>query len=186
LEKGKVVDFTPLGDVKEQRWFEILRLRNFSETPWRISSSVLDANFLSVPELREYLANNAHFADNRLAVYRTQLAYRWALGIGYKVSDKVTSGQTVPLWLKGCFYIGRWLALDNVRRMIRRRRLFACREQFKHHINVFVRRRGAEVGRVPDPEGRRCELGLGAEPSGGARRFIFRRATLVCKIHRPG
>jgi lipopolysaccharide export system permease protein len=82
LEKGKVVDFTPLGDVKEQRWFEILRLRNFSETPWRISSSVLDANFLSVPELREYLANNAHFADNRLAVYRTQLAYRWALPWG--------------------------------------------------------------------------------------------------------
>jgi lipopolysaccharide export LptBFGC system permease protein LptF len=32
--------------------------------------------------LREYLANNAHFADNRLAVYRTQLAYRWALPWG--------------------------------------------------------------------------------------------------------
>jgi long-chain acyl-CoA synthetase len=24
----------------------------------------------------------------------------------------------VPLWLKACFYVGRWLALDNVRRMI--------------------------------------------------------------------
>jgi lipopolysaccharide export system permease protein len=82
LDKGKVVDFTPEGDVAEQRWFEILRLRNFSETPWRISSSVLDANFLSVPELREYLANNAHFTPARLAPYRTQLAYRWALPWG--------------------------------------------------------------------------------------------------------
>lgn len=82
LDKGKVVDFTPEGDVTNQRWFEMLRLRNFSETPWRISSSVLDANFLSVPELREYLANNAHFTDGRLAPYRTQLAYRWALPWG--------------------------------------------------------------------------------------------------------
>ena len=82
LEKGKVVDFTPQGDVREQRWFEILRLRNFSETPWRISSSVLDANFLSVPELREYLTNNAQFTTARLAAYRTQLSYRWALPWG--------------------------------------------------------------------------------------------------------
>jgi LPS export ABC transporter permease LptG len=82
LEKGKVVDFTPRGDVKEQRFFEILRLQNFAETPWRISSSVLDPNFLSVPELREYLVNNAHFAASRLAPYRTQLAYRWALPWG--------------------------------------------------------------------------------------------------------
>lgn len=82
LEKGKVVDFTPRGDVKEQRFFEILRLQSFAETPWRISSSVLDPNFLSVPELREYLVNNAHFAPSRLAPYKTQLAYRWALPWG--------------------------------------------------------------------------------------------------------
>ena len=82
LDKGKVVDFTEQGDVKEQRQFEILKLRNFSETPWRISSSVLDANNLSVPELREYLANNAHFTEGRLAAYRTQLAYRWAMPWG--------------------------------------------------------------------------------------------------------
>jgi LPS export ABC transporter permease LptG len=82
LDVGKVVDFTPEGDVENQRFFAILRLRNFSETPWRISSSVLEANFLSVPELREYLANNAHFTAARLAPYRTQLAYRWALPWG--------------------------------------------------------------------------------------------------------
>ena len=82
FEKGKVVDFTPQGDVKDQRFFEVLRVRNFSETPWRISSSVLDASLLSVPELREYLRNNSHFTPARLAPYETQLAYRWALPWG--------------------------------------------------------------------------------------------------------
>jgi lipopolysaccharide export system permease protein len=82
LDKGKVVDFNPMGDVTEQRYFEVLRLRNMSETPWRISSSVLDANFLSVPELREYITNNNHFSEARLAPYHTQLAYRWALPWG--------------------------------------------------------------------------------------------------------
>lgn len=82
LDNGKVVDFTPQGDIKDQRWFEVLKIRDFSETPWRISSSVLDANLLSVPELHEYLTNNAHFSPARLAPYRTQLAYRWALPWG--------------------------------------------------------------------------------------------------------
>ena len=43
---------------------------------------MLDANFLSVPELREYLTNNAQFTTARLAAYRTQLSYRWALPWG--------------------------------------------------------------------------------------------------------
>jgi lipopolysaccharide export system permease protein len=86
FDKGKVVDFNAQGDVTGQRYFEVLRVRNFSETPWRISSSVLDANFLSVPELREYLRNNSHFAPARLAPYRTQLAYRWALPWGCLVA----------------------------------------------------------------------------------------------------
>ena len=79
LSNGKVVDFNEKGDIKEQQWFQKLQLRNFSETPWRISSSVLDANFLSVPELRDYLKYNSHFTAMRLAPYRTQLDYRWAL-----------------------------------------------------------------------------------------------------------
>lgn len=82
LSNGKVVDFTPQGDVKQQHTFDKLPLTGFSETPWRISSSVLEAGFLSVPELREYLKYNSHFTAARLAPYRTQLAYRWALPWG--------------------------------------------------------------------------------------------------------
>jgi len=82
LERGKIVDFNTRGDVSDQRYFQTLLLENLTETPWRISSAVLDANFLSVPELREYLTNNSHFSAARLAPYRTQLAYRWALPWG--------------------------------------------------------------------------------------------------------
>lgn len=82
LSNGKVVDFNGKGDVEEQKWFQKLPVHGFSETPWRISSSVLEANFLSVPELREYLVYNSHFTKARLAPYRTQLDYRWALPWG--------------------------------------------------------------------------------------------------------
>ena len=82
LSKGKYVDFNKLGDVTHQERFEHLQLDHFSETPWRISSSVLDANFLSVPELQDYLKYNSHFTTARLAPYATQLDYRWALPWG--------------------------------------------------------------------------------------------------------
>ena len=82
LSRGKYVDFNKVGDVTRQERFQQLEVRDFSETPWRISSSVLDANFLSVPELREYLKYNSHFTAARLAPYRTQLDYRWALPWG--------------------------------------------------------------------------------------------------------
>ena len=55
------------------------RISGWSETPWRISSSVMNPDFLSVPELREYLVQNSDFPDSRLAPYRTHLHYRWAL-----------------------------------------------------------------------------------------------------------
>ncbi len=86
LDKGKVVEFSPEGDMTAQRFFEVLRLRDWSETPWRIASSVLQADVLSVPELREYLTNNSDFKPSRLAPYRTQLAYRWALPWGCLVA----------------------------------------------------------------------------------------------------
>jgi len=82
LSNGKYVDFNKQGDVTHQERFQTLQLRDFSETPWRISSSVLDPNFLSVPELRDYLKYNDHFTPARLAPYRTQLDYRWALPWG--------------------------------------------------------------------------------------------------------
>lgn len=51
----------------------------WSETPWRLASSRMKPDFLSVAELREYLKFNSDFPEKRLAPYRTHLQYRWAV-----------------------------------------------------------------------------------------------------------
>ncbi len=81
LERGKTVHFDKEGNIKsEDLWLDgKLQMTDWSETPWRISSSNLDAQSLSVPELREYLTYNSDFPSSQLAPYRTHLQYRWSL-----------------------------------------------------------------------------------------------------------
>lgn len=64
-----------IAGIKESE----IRIEGWSETPWRISSSVMNPDFLSVPELSDYLVNNYDFPAARLAPYRTHWHYRWAL-----------------------------------------------------------------------------------------------------------
>ena len=56
-----------------------IEISGWRETPWRIASSVMNPDYLSVPELQDYLSFNRDFPEVRLAPYRTQLQYRWAL-----------------------------------------------------------------------------------------------------------
>lgn len=75
----KIVDFNPAGDVVDMEFHKTHQIKDWSETPWRIASSVMNPDYLSVPELRDYLTNNADFPAARLAPFRTQLENRWAL-----------------------------------------------------------------------------------------------------------
>jgi len=117
--------FLPLCHVAERlggQYFSIYTgtILNFVENPDTVPENVREiapTTFTAVPRVWEKFYSSVTIAISESDKFQ-QLVYRWALGIGYKVSDKVTAGQTVPLWLKGCFYLGRWLALDNVRRMI--------------------------------------------------------------------
>jgi LPS export ABC transporter permease LptG len=79
LRGVKYVEMDPKGDIVKNEMSDKLVVVGWSETPWRIASSMLNADYLSVPELRDYLKYNADFPENRLAAYRTQLYYRWAL-----------------------------------------------------------------------------------------------------------
>ena len=82
FDDGKTVDFDPDGNViKEESWPE-LKMSNWSETPWRILSSNLDAQNLSVPELADYMRINSDFPDVQLAPYRTYYHYRLAYPAG--------------------------------------------------------------------------------------------------------
>ncbi len=67
------------GQETTKEMFEGKTIEGWKETPWRIASSVMNPDYLSVPELKDYLQFNHDFPVARLAPYRTQLHYRWAL-----------------------------------------------------------------------------------------------------------
>lgn len=51
----------------------------WQETPWRLSSTTMQADQLSVPQLEDYLNFNHDFPSKQLAPFKTNLHYRWAL-----------------------------------------------------------------------------------------------------------
>ena len=76
---ARYVEMDPAGDIVKSEFHKAILIDGWTETPWRIQSSVMNADFLSVQELRDYLHYNSDFPENRLAHFRTQLEYRWAL-----------------------------------------------------------------------------------------------------------
>lgn len=87
LSQGRQVNFDGQGNIegtmedwtKETGPRATRAMNGWEETPYRISSSRMDAEQLSVPELREYLTSNSDFPEAQLAAFRTHLHYRWAL-----------------------------------------------------------------------------------------------------------
>jgi LPS export ABC transporter permease LptG len=81
LLRGMIVDFDKNGDIIHTDSFpeDFRIIHEWTETPWRIASSQLLAQNLSVRELKEYLANNSDFPAVQLASYRANLADRFAL-----------------------------------------------------------------------------------------------------------
>jgi lipopolysaccharide export system permease protein len=74
--QGEIESWTnhPPPDPRGMRNFN-----NWPETPYRIVSTALVADQLSVPELREYLQFNWDLPKTQLAPFRTNLQHRWAL-----------------------------------------------------------------------------------------------------------
>src|SRR2546430_402789 len=79
LENAKVVHYDPSGNIVDEQIFPSLKIEHWSETPFRLGSANERAEFLSLPELREYLRFNADFPATLLAPFRTHLQYRLAL-----------------------------------------------------------------------------------------------------------
>jgi long-chain acyl-CoA synthetase len=93
---------------------------NFVENPDTVPENVREIAptvIVAVPRVWEkfYSAVSIAIAE---ASRVQQLAYRWAIGIGQRVSAHVLEGQPVPAMLRVAFRLARVLALDNVRRMI--------------------------------------------------------------------
>ncbi|MDQ3198546.1 MAG: LptF/LptG family permease [Verrucomicrobiota bacterium] len=79
LEKIKIVDYDPAGNITSDKIVPFLVISHWSETPYRLSSANVRPEFLGISELREYLHFNSDFPQTLLAPFRTQLQYRWAL-----------------------------------------------------------------------------------------------------------
>lgn len=79
LSNARYVEMNPEGEIVKSELRDPLIIDGWNETPWRILSSVMNPDYLAVPELEDYLNYNSDFPEKRLAAYRTHLYYRWAL-----------------------------------------------------------------------------------------------------------
>ncbi len=79
LHDTKRVKYSPDGDVVTKTYAPKSVITGWTETPWRIASSILQPDKLSVPELHQYIDLNSDFTRAQLAPFRTYLTYRWAL-----------------------------------------------------------------------------------------------------------
>jgi len=79
LENARVVHYDQSGNIVDEQFFPSLKIEHWSETPFRLGSANERAEFLSLPELHEYLHFNADFPATLLAPFRTHLQYRLAL-----------------------------------------------------------------------------------------------------------
>ena len=79
LEQVKVVHYDAAGNITDEKILPSLKIDSWSETPFRLGSANVRAEFLSFPELREYLRFNSDFPRTLLAPFRTHLQYRVAL-----------------------------------------------------------------------------------------------------------
>lgn len=117
--------FLPLCHVAERMGGEYNSLYcgsklNFVENPQTVAENVREiapTQFLAVPRVWEKFYSAVTIAIKE-STRLQQWVYRWALGVGERVADRVLANQPVPWHLKARFLLGRALALDNVRKMI--------------------------------------------------------------------
>ena len=79
FENVKVVHYDAAGNILHEKIYPSLKIDNWSETPFRLGSANVRAEFLGVSELRDYLHFNSDFPATLLAPFRTHFQYRLAL-----------------------------------------------------------------------------------------------------------
>jgi LPS export ABC transporter permease LptG len=128
LENVRLAYYDATGNITKEEFRPALTLEHWSETPFRLGSANVQAEFLSFPELREYLHFNSDFPATLLAPFRTHLQYRLALpwtclvvvciaaplGIGYSRRGVLSSvAAAVILVFSMNFLVHLFLALGE-------------------------------------------------------------------------
>ncbi len=75
----RLAHYTLEGQVSATSYPDQHVVTGWSETPWRIHSSLLEADKLTVPQLHEYIQLNSDFTAAQMAPFRTYLDDHWAL-----------------------------------------------------------------------------------------------------------
>ena len=124
-ENDERMCFLPLCHIAERMGGEYFALYagaklNFVENPETIPENVREIAptvFTAVPRVWEKFYSAVMIALKEAGVVQ-QASYAWAIGVGYRIADLVLAQKPVSTLLKVQFQLARWLALDNVRKLI--------------------------------------------------------------------
>jgi long-chain acyl-CoA synthetase len=124
-EKDERMCFLPLCHIAERLGGEYFALYagailNFVENPETVPENVREIAptvFTAVPRVWEKFYSGVMIALKEAGPLQ-QAAYAWGIGVGTRIADKVLAGQAVDGFLKFKFTLARWIALNNVRKLI--------------------------------------------------------------------
>ncbi len=124
-ERDQRMCFLPLCHVAERLGGEYFAMYtgsvlNFVENPDTVPENVREIAptvFTAVPRVWEKFYSAVLIALKEASPVQ-QAMYGWAIGVGRQVADRVLAGKPVPITLKAQFTLARWLALNNVRKLI--------------------------------------------------------------------
>lgn len=124
-ERDEAMCFLPLCHIAERLGGEYFSLYtgtrlNFVENPETVPENVREIAptvFTAVPRVWEKFYSGVMIALKESSALQ-QAVYAWAIGVGTRIADRVLAGQPVSTALKAQFTLARWLALDNVRKLI--------------------------------------------------------------------
>ena len=117
--------FLPLCHIAERMGGEYFSLYtgaklNFVENPDTVPENVREIAptvFTAVPRVWEKFYSGVMIALKE-GTRLQQAVYGWGIGVGHRIAELVMADQPVPALLKAQFRLARWLALDNVRKLI--------------------------------------------------------------------
>jgi long-chain acyl-CoA synthetase len=124
-ERDERMAFLPLCHIAERLGGEYFALYtgaklNFVENPETVPENVREIAptvFTAVPRVWEKFHSAVLIALAEASGVQ-RATYGWAIGVGSRIADLVLAGKPVPATLKAQFRLGRFLALDNVRKLI--------------------------------------------------------------------
>lgn len=124
-EQDECMCFLPLCHIAERMGGEYFSLYtgarlNFVENPETVPENVREIAptvFTAVPRVWEKFYSGVAIALKEASAVQ-RAAYGWAIGVGREIADRVLDGRPVGALLKAKFMLARWIALDNVRKLI--------------------------------------------------------------------